>query len=138
MKFQTFKNLWWIYIIILLRITNWPLYIFMYPFLVRPPSSTFWNIPNTSIKFNPLCFSKLAKLYLSQSVLYLAYEIYETFHKQICTLNHSTLSVLFTDPLISVSPSFSNTSNLFIKSQLHPTADVYPTLHPITVTNPTP
>ena len=138
MKFLTFRNLWWIHILILLRITNWPLYISLHPFLVSPISPTFWNIPNTPIKFNPFCFSKFENFYLSQSVLYLAYEIYETFHRQNMYTYHSNLSILFADPLISVPPSFSNTSNLFIKSQLHLTANVYSTLHPVTVTNPTP
>ena len=91
MKSLTFKNLWWIHIIILLRIPNWALYIFLHSF----PGS------------------------LSQSVLYLKYM--KNFIDKIYILNHSTLSIFFTDPLIFVPPSFSNTSNQFIKSQLHPT-----------------
>ena len=137
MKFLTFKNLWWIHIIILLRIANWRLYIFLHPFFVSPPSPPFETFPTQPLNSTPFVFQNLSNsIYVNQC--YICHMKYmKHFIDKICTLNHSTLSILFTDPLISVPPSFSNASNLFIKSQLHPTANVYSTLHPITVTNAT-
>ena len=94
MKFLTFKNLWWIHIIILLRIANWRLYIFLHPFFVSPPSPPFETVPTQPLNSTPFVFQNLSNsIYVNQC--YICHMKYmKHFIDKIRTLNHSTLSIL--------------------------------------------